>query len=218
MPTSQAVRPCAADDRSLAADDLSAIRLLALPELGAPFDDDPAAARAAADTIASRHGAPSPGTAGPTPMQGAAHTSAVAPGLDADGDWARQFARLLTEALSGARPVRQILPCTSDRARGQLRALMPLFGGGQRPRLLRVIATRPARDVIEMTVIAGLGPRTRALAVRLQRADPAERPAWLNPAASGGQRQVSALPARTAQPGKVTAATPRWLCTDIEAA
>jgi hypothetical protein len=198
MPTSQA-------------DDLSAIRLLELTDLGPPFDDDPAAGTAAADAAASRHGAPGPGTAALAPGQGTARTGAAAPGLDADGDWARQFARLLTEALSGARPVRQILPCTSDRARGQLRALMPLFAGGQRPRLLRVITTRPARDVIEMTVIAGLGARTRALAVRLQRADPAERPpAWLTPADPVGQRQVSALSARPAGP--------RWLCTDIEAA
>jgi hypothetical protein len=221
MPTSHAVRSRAAADRPLLADDPSAIRLLALPELGPPFDDDPAAARAAADAAAraaadaaaSQHGASGPRTRALAPRQDAA----VTPGLDADGDWARQFARLLTEALSGARPVRQILPCTSDRARVQLRALMPLFAGGQRPRLLRVIATRPARDVIEMTVIAGLGDRTRALAVRLQRADPAERPpAWLTPAgpagqaAPAGQRQVSALTARQA--------APRWLCTDIEAA
>ena len=220
MPASQAVRSRAAADRPLSADDLSAIRLLALPDLGAPFDDDPAAATAVADTAASGRGAPGLGAAALSSKQGAARTHAAAPGLDADGDWARQFARLLTEALSGARPVRQILPCTSDHARVQLRALMPLFAGGQRPRLLRVIATRPARDVIEMTVIAGLGTRTRALAVRLQRADPAESPAWLGPAGSVTQRQLSALPARTrsAQPGKAAAATPRWLCTDIEAA
>lgn len=222
MPASQAVRSRAAAYRPLSADDLSVIRLLALPELGAPFDDDPAAARAAAGSAASPRGAPGLDTAALTQKQGAARTCAVAPGLDADCDWARQFARLLTEALSGARPVRQILPCTSDRARVQLRALMPLFAGGTRPRLLRVIATRPARDVIEMTVIAGLGARTRALAVRLQRADPAERPAWLNPArtASGRRRQLSALSTRTrsAQPGKAAAAAPRWLCTDIEAA
>ena len=195
MPTSQA-------------DDLSAIRLLELADLGPPFDDDPSAAgRAAADAVVARDDTSGPGTAALAPRQNAA----VAPGLDADGDWARQFARLLTEALSGARPVRQILPCTSERARIQLHALMPLFSGGQRPRLLRVIATRPARDVIEMTVIAGLGARTRALAVRLQRADPAERPpAWLTPADPAGQPQVSALPARPT--------APRWLCTDIEAA
>lgn len=189
------------------ADDLSAIRLLELADLGPPFDDDPAATRAGADTVAARHDASGPGTVAQIPRQNVAAAS----GPDADGDWARQFARLLTEALSGARPVRQILPCTSERARIQLHALMPLFGGGQRPRLLRVIATRPARDVIEMTVIAGLGTRTRALAVRLQRADPAERPpAWLTPAGSAGQRQVSARPARPS--------SPRWLCTDIEAA
>ena len=197
MPTSQA-------------DDLSAIRLLELTDLGPPFDDDPSATSADADTVAARPDASGPGTAALAPRQNAA----VAPGPDADGDWARQFARLLTEALSGARPVRQILPCTSERARIQLHALMPLFGGGQRPRVLRVIATRPARDVIEMTVIAGLGARTRALAVRLQRADPAARPpAWLTPADPGapvGQRQVSARPAQPTGP--------RWLCTDIEAA
>ena len=176
--------------------------------------------RSAAGSAASRHGAPGLGTAAVTPKQGAARTCAAAPGLDADGDWARQFARLLTEALSGARPVRQILPWTSDRARVQLRALMPLFASGKRPRVLRVIATRPTRDVIEMTVIAGLGTRTRALAVRLQRADPAERPAWLNPAGtvSGRQRQLSALSTRAGQPGKAAAPTSRWLCTDIEAA
>jgi hypothetical protein len=211
MPTSQAVGSGVTADRPLSADDLSAIRLLELTDLGPPFDDDPAAGRAAADAAASRHGAPDPGTAALAPGQGTVRTGAAAPGLDADDDWARQFARLLTEALSGARPVRQILPCTSERARIQLRALMPLFAGGQRPRLLRVIATRPARDVIEMTVIAGLGARTRALAVRLQRADPAERPpAWLTPAGPVGQRQVSAPSARPAGP--------RWLCTDIEAA
>ena len=198
----------------LSTDDPANIQLLKPPELGAPFDDAPAAAPG--------HGGQGLDTAALTPKQGAARTCAAPSGLGADGDWARQFARLLTEALSGARPVRQILPCTSDRARVQLRALMPLFAGGKRPRLLRVIATRPALDVIEMTVIAGLGTRTRALAVRLQRADPAERPAWLNPAgtASGGQRQLSALSTRTrsAQPGKAAAASPRWLCTDIEAA
>ena len=111
MPTSQAVQSHATADRPLPADDLSAIRLLALPELGAPFDDDPAAAKAVAGSAASRQDAPGLGTAALTPTQSAARTCAVAPGLDADGDWARQFARLLTEALSGARPMRQILPC-----------------------------------------------------------------------------------------------------------
>jgi hypothetical protein len=85
MPTSQA-------------DDLSAIRLLELTDLGPPFDDDPSAGgRAAADVAAALpHGAPGPGAAALAPRQGTGRTGAVAPGLDADGDWARQFARLLT--------------------------------------------------------------------------------------------------------------------------
>jgi len=180
----------------LSADDPAGIQLLKPPEIGPPFDDDPVA----------RTIAPLPGTVAGEAYP-AAHAGRVQAAHEAwpDGDWARRFAGLLTEALSGARPVRQILPWTSDRARVQLRALMPLFAGGQRPRLLRVIATQPSGDVIEMTVIAGLGARTRALAVRLQRADPADRPAWLNPGASVKQRQIPA-------------AAPRWLCTDIEAA
>lgn len=194
------------DEPPLSAASLSAIRLLTLPETGPPFDDD-LAARAVTGTDA--------------PVGDATPARAVFPPAepvraDADRDWARQFARLLTEALSGARPVRQILPWTTDRAHGQLRAVMPLFGGGHRPRLLRVIATRPTLDVIEMTVVAGVGARTRALAVRLERADPAKPRTWLNPAG---------LPARLPQPGTAaakataTASTaPRWLCTDIEAA
>lgn len=190
----------------LSADDPANIQLLKPPEIGPPFDDD-LAAGAIEGTVVSVPGAVA-GEANPARgLAGSATAHAVkgpAAQVGPDGDWARQFARLLTEALSGARPVRQILPCTSERARVQLRALIPLFAGGQRPRLLRVIATRPARDVIEMTVIAGLGARTRALAIRLQRAEPTERPGWLSPAGASEPRQASAAP--------------RWLCTDIEAA
>jgi Family of unknown function (DUF6459) len=188
------------DEQPFSAADLSAIRLVALPEIGPPFDDDPAARASAvtgeADPAGGAIGAvAAPARKGP----GALGASEAGP----DGDWARQFARLLTEALSGARPARQILPWTSERARVQLRALMPLFGGGQRPRVLRVIATRPARDVIEMTVVAGIGARTRALAVRLERAEPPDRPAWLSQAAGRGRAAATRV---------------RWLCTDIEAA
>jgi hypothetical protein len=195
MPAPQTLLPHAHrtdDEQPLAADDLAAIQLLAVPEIGPPFDDDPAAkamaGRAALSQDAARTRGPAPA---PDPRTGNG---------GADGDWARQFARLLTEALSGARPVRQILPWTSERARVQLRGLVPLFAGGQRPRVLRVIASRPTRDVIEMTAVVGVGGRTRALAVRLERTarpEPAERTGRL----SG--------PPATA---------PRWLCTDIEAA
>jgi hypothetical protein len=217
MPASQALLPHAHradDEHPLSADDLSTIRLFTLPEIGPPFDDDPTAS-ASADAEACRHSAASLGRVPAARSHDAACTTAEA---HADGEWTRQFARLLTEALSGARPARQILPLTSERARVQLRALMPLFGGGQRPRVLRVIATRPARDVIEMTVVAGLGARTRALAVRLERAEPPDRPAWLSQATGRKQPPPSAPPTQAAGRGKAAATGARWLCTEIEAA
>lgn len=243
MPTSQALlsREHRGDDESPpSADDPAEIRLLALPDVGPPFDDDPAA-RAIGAAATAGPGAKAPFDDGPgtRAAAGARNIPPTHPGIQApragyaetgpegdashaayagtrpaadvggtDGEWARRFAVLLTEALSGARPVRQVLPWTSRRARVQLPALMPLFSGGQRPRVIRVIATMPAQDVIEMTVVAGIGSRTRALAVRLQRADPAERPAWRS---QPGTRPGMATTART------RAMTP-WLCTDIEAA
>jgi hypothetical protein len=125
--------------------------------------------------------APGEGTAGPA------------------GDWPGRFAVMLTEALAGSRPPRQILPWTSRRARSQFDRLLRGFGAagigsatGQ-PRVLRVRTTRPAADVIEMSVIAGFGPRARALALRLERAT-GERPDAPDDASGG------------------------WVCTDIEAA
>jgi hypothetical protein len=90
---------------------------------------------------------------------------------------------MLTEALAGARPPGQILPWTSKRARSQFLRLLRAFGsgdvgggraggsarGGGQPRIVRVVATRPARDAIEMSVVARFGERVRALAVRLER-------------------------------------------------
>ena len=170
------------------ADDLSALRLVPVPDTGPPFDGElPASAPAgvAAGQTAIGHDwvLPNAGT-----VPGALERP------ESPGEWPRHFARLLAEALAGARPVRQILPWTSERARGHLRRLMPLFGGGQRPRVLRVIATRPTREVIEMTVIVSVGTRTRALAIRLEHMAPPRRPSPAIPTAL------------------------RWVCTDIEAA
>jgi hypothetical protein len=198
------------DEQPPAADDLSALRLLVLPDLGPPFDDDPAAAAIAAAEAgtpglswsnrdcAAAAAIADPAATAPTPA-----SSAGAAQARADSDWARQFALLLCEALAGARPLRQILPWTTERARLKLDRLRPLFGGGQRPRVLRVITTRPTRDVIEMTVVVGLERRTRALAVRLERTDPADQ-SW--------RRDQSAWSKRAAR------SRPRWVCTAVEAA
>jgi hypothetical protein len=74
---------------------------------------------------------------------------------------------------------------------------MPLFGGGQRPRVQRVLMNRPTWDAIEMTVVVGIGTRTRALAVRLE---------WATP------------PQRATRPQLTGQASRRWLCTAVEAA
>ncbi|HEX6452722.1 MAG TPA: Rv3235 family protein [Trebonia sp.] len=102
------------------------------------------------------------------------------PGPAAECDWTQQFAWLLVEALAGARPLRQLLPWLSDRARVHLRRVTPVLRSGQRPRVLRVLASQPASGVVEMSVIVGLGSRTRALAVRLEEAGrPGQPGRWL---------------------------------------
>ena len=126
-------------------------------------------------------GGPRSGRAGSTP--------------EGDGDrWPSQFAQVLAETLAGSRPASQIAPWTTERARAHIRRLGPLLAVGQRPRVQRVLTSRPVEDVVEVSVVVGFGPRTRALAARLERAGP-------QPATPG-------RPARQA----------RWLCTDVESA
>jgi hypothetical protein len=152
--------------------DLASIDVISVPEVWPPLDGRPTAegARSGVDPAARRPGQGQQGT-----------------------PWPRQFAVLLAEALAGVRPLQQVLPWTSGHASIQLRRLLPLFCGGYRPRILRILTAMPSPDVIEMTLVVTAGPRTRALAVRLERA------------ASPGQRAWRGKPA-----------TP-WLCTDIEA-
>lgn len=80
----------------------------------------------------------------------------------------RQFAVLLAEVLAGVRPARQIAPWLSQRGSLHLRRLMPLFKSEQQPKVLRILTTRPAPTVIEMTMILVTGSRPRALAIRLE--------------------------------------------------
>jgi hypothetical protein len=106
--------------------------------------------------------------------------------------WPRQFAQAVIETLAGTRPVRQILPWSTERAQAHIRALAPVLRTGTGARIQRVLASQPAPTVVEVTVIAGFGVRTRAVAIRFEH-----------------------IPERKAAPGLPTRPA-RWICTDIE--
>ena len=184
-------------EQALTPDDVSAMQIHAVPDVWPPIDylptaglpDQPPGGFAGADVGADDD----------------TRSGRVSPAADGGPAWPRQFAVLLAESLTGDRPIRQIRPWLSPRGRVHLHRLLPLFGDGQRARVHRVMTTQPTPDVIEMTLVVALGPRIRALAVRLALATPEQQPGW-----------------RKQQPGPApeprTATSPRWLCTDIEAA
>jgi hypothetical protein len=120
-------------------------------------------------------GQPKPGPPRPSPVSA---DQAETPAQQASPPWPRQFAVLLAEGLAGVRPVRQVLPWMSEQGSAHLHRLLPLFADGHRPRLRRVITAQPAKDVIEMTMIVAFGPRTRALAVRLEQTEHRQSPRW----------------------------------------
>lgn len=130
----------------------SAIQLMTLPELWPPLGQDAAATAGAP---------PCPGDVKPLPP---AQSPAPEPGPPLP----RQFTLLLAEVLAGVRPPQQIAPWLSKRGTLHLHRLLPLFRTGHQPRVMRVFTTRPAPDVVEMTMIAAIGPRPRALAIRLE--------------------------------------------------
>jgi Family of unknown function (DUF6459) len=140
--------------RDLAAQEESAIQLVPLPDVWPPLDEEPGA--------------------GPEPAR---PRYVQPPAADPGSVLPRQFAVLLIEGLAGVRPVRQLMPWMSKRGSAHLHRLMPLFTGGHQPKVLRVLITRPAPEVIEMTMVVVTGPRTRALAVRLEHAERPRR--WL---------------------------------------
>jgi hypothetical protein len=108
--------------------------------------------------------------------------------------WPSQFAQVLAETLAGSRSQGQIAPWTTNQARRRIRQLGPMLAAGAAPRVRRVMTSRPAAGVVEMTVIVGCGPKVRALAVRLER---------------DGRRG--------GHPGPDAGAA-RWICTAVEAA
>ena len=140
-------------------DDGISSTLFALPDFAPPPDDFPG-------TLPRRLDDGDLAAWSRRPGQGAG----TRPALDDGGrdERPQRIARMITEALAGSRPARQVLPWTSNRARRQLQRMRASFGEGQRPRIVRILSTHPAPGVIEMSVIAGFGPRTRALALRLE--------------------------------------------------
>jgi hypothetical protein len=107
--------------------------------------------------------------------------------------WPRKFAQVIVEILAGSRPPRQIVPWTTERVRAHVDDLAQVLVSDQRPRIQRIVTSRPAASVVEMTVVVSFGPRSRALALRFEH-----------------------MPARPAGPG-LPARPARWLCTEIEA-
>lgn len=171
--------------------DAAAVRLLAVPDAAPPYDDAPAITPPCRRVPAGpSRGSEPPGRRRPElarPGRGRREQCAAA-------GWPSQFAQVLAETLAGSRPQGQITPWTTDQARRLIRRLGPMLAAGPAPRVRRVVASRPAAGVVEMTVIVGCGPRIRALAVRLERAGP-----------------------HRASPGRAGRAA-RWVCTAIEAA
>jgi hypothetical protein len=199
--------------------DAVAVRLLGVPDSAPPYDDNLAEAGSrgrrgdarprrparspgrpkAPRTRSEPTGAPDPAT--PTALGKPAQRSGPPLPLRRPAPWPSQFAQVLAETLAGSRPPGQIRPWTSEQARRRIRQLGPRLAADVQPRVRRIMTSRPAAGVVEMTVIVGFGPRIRVLAVRLERDEPP---------------QAGAGPYRGR--GRGRGATARWTCTAIEAA
>ncbi|MGD0062527.1 MAG: Rv3235 family protein [Streptosporangiaceae bacterium] len=134
-----------------------------------------------------------PGSESATPAANSSAAPAASSAVAATSGWPRQFAQVVVEILGGTRSPRQIVPCSTERVRQQIAFLTALVAPGQRPRIRRIMMSRPAVHAVEMTVVVSFGPRARALAMRCEHLPP-------RPAAPG-------------RPGRPA----RWLCTELEA-
>jgi Family of unknown function (DUF6459) len=179
--------------------DLSSPRLVKVPSTAPPYDCQVHGARCPADLVpgaeevpaaAELPGAPVLPVPAVVPVLAAAPVSAPA---GPEGARPRQLAVVIVEVLAGVRPDRQLVCMATDRVRARVGNLAPLLAAGRRPRIARIVVSRPADRVVEMTVVVNFGARSRALAMRFEYA--AARPA------------APGWPARPA----------RWLCTALEA-
>jgi hypothetical protein len=175
------------------------LHLVTVPDAAPPYDcqihgalcpprvADQTAPDAVDRTAAERPAVPA------QPAAGADLAGADLAGADMGGAWLRRLAVVIVEVLAGVRPDRQLVPLATDRVRARIRGLVPLLACDRRPRIARIVTSRPAARVVEMTVVVHFGVRSRALAMRFEH-----------------------VAARPASPG--WAARPaRWLCTAIEA-
>ena len=121
-----------------------------------------------------------------------AEVAVRADAADRGAAWPVRLAQVIVEVLAGSRSPRQLVPCTTERVRAQIDLLGRALSSSQRPRIRRIMTSRPAARVVEMTVVVSFGPRSRALAMRFEH-EPARRPA----------------PGRPGRPE-------RWLCTELE--
>jgi hypothetical protein len=185
-------------------------RLVKVPDAAPPYDCQIHGARCPArcpgQTVAATvDGAPAalaPQLAAPpagvpslgAPSLGAPSLGAPsAGGADLTSAWPRQLAVVIVEVLAGVRPERQLVALATDRVRARVAGLAPLLACDRRPRITRIVTSRPAARVVEMTVVVNFGLRSRALALRVE--------------------HVAARPAAPGWPGRPA----RWLCTAIEA-
>jgi hypothetical protein len=200
--------------------DPAAVRLCLVPDSAPPYDDEVPAG----EPERSQKTSSGPATGGPVrgrPARGGPATGRPASG--AAPAWQSRFAQVLAETLAGSRAPRQIEPWTTQQAREHIHRLGPRMASVQRPRIRRVVTSRPASDVMEMAVIVGFGPRVRALAVRLERSASCP-PAGVGGSAgpgtpvSRGRPAVSDGVAGQGEPAQHGEPGGRWVCTAVEAA
>ena len=179
--------------------DLSFLRLVKVPPTAPPYDCQVHGVRcpAGADVVPAVEEAPAVPGLPVAPVLAAAAVSQLSARPAAAGDPVaarpRQLAVVIVEVLAGVRPDRQLVSLATDRVRARVGNLAPLLAAGRRPRIARIVMSRPADRIVEMTVVVNFGARSRALAMRFEHAT-------ARPAAPG-------WPARPA----------RWLCTALEA-
>jgi hypothetical protein len=176
------------------------LRLVKVPDAAPPYDCELHGTACPATREVHRGefaGLGEAGVPGVSVVSGVAGVAGVAAGepvaaSGVDAAWPRQFAQVIVEVLAGSRSRRQIIPWTADRVQAQIRLLAPILACDQQARVRRVVTSRPTARVVEMTVIVSFGPRSRALAMRLEH-----------------------HPARPAAPG-LAARPARWICTELE--